>query len=114
MKKELKEARFKIKKLEDNVEHLTLSKSRVECEVNKLRVESDSLANLLSLRQTIYNHVPPSKSIPKKKKKQMFLFWWLGKVTDFASFPMKTSQSGNTLFSWLIIYEIYIEKQTKN
>ena len=67
--KELKEARFKIKELEDKVEHITLSKSRVECEVNKLRVESDSLANLLSLRQNIDNPVPPSKSSPKKKKK---------------------------------------------
>ena len=69
MKKEMKEARFEIRDLEDQVEHLTLSKSRVECELNKLRVESDSLANLLSLCQNIDIPVAPSKSSPKKNKK---------------------------------------------
>ena len=67
-KKELIKAKRHIKELEERVEHLTLSKTKVECEVGKLRAESDSLASLLSLRQSIENPVP-EKQPPKKKKK---------------------------------------------
>ena len=65
--KEVKLARRQIKELEDKVENLSLGKARAECEVRSLKVESDSLASLLSMRQNIDNPLP--KQSPKKKKK---------------------------------------------
>ena len=65
--KELKLARRQIKELEDKVESLSLGKARAEAEVRSNRVENDSLASLLSMRQNI--NKPLSKQSPAKKKK---------------------------------------------
>ena len=64
-KKELIKGKYHIKELEERVEHLTLSKTKVECEVAKLRAERDSQASLLSLCQSIDNPVPEKQ--PQKK-----------------------------------------------
>ena len=67
-KKELTKAKRQIKELQDRVEHLTLGKDRVECEVWKLKAESDSLMSLLSLCQSIDNSVPVKRTLKKKNK----------------------------------------------
>ena len=66
-KKELTKTKDQIKELEERVEKFTLSKSKVECEVGKLRAESDSLASLLSLRQSIDNPVQVKQTQKKTK-----------------------------------------------
>ena len=41
------EAKPKIKELEDKVENRALEKSRVKCEVGRLKAENDTMASLL-------------------------------------------------------------------
>ena len=66
--KELKKAKHQVRELQDRVEDLTLGKTKLECEVNSLKAESDSLMSLLSLYQNTNHAVPLSKSSTKKKK----------------------------------------------
>ena len=67
------EAKPKIKELEDKVENRALGKSRLKCEVGRLKAENDTMASLLSLRQNIDHPVPPSKRSPKKTKKYFLI-----------------------------------------
>ena len=60
----LKVTKQQIKELQDKVEDLSIGKARAECNVRILKVESDTLASLLSMRQ-ILTTLSPSKA-PRK------------------------------------------------